>query len=95
MDLDSLERASIDFISNGGEMPDPLKADERFKATALMLRHICLKLEEHCENKTKHQSLRDQISLKVIGLCVLAVALIHSALPPDLNLWDLISKLLP
>jgi len=94
MQLDELERASIDFIANGGDLPPELKADERFKAISVMLRHICTQFDEHVKDKKKHQSLRDQVTMKVFGLFLLVIAIVHCTLP-DLSLWQLLDKLLP
>lgn len=95
MQLDELEKASIDFIANSGDLPSGLKADERFKATSHMLRHICIQFNEHVGDKEKHQTLREQITLKIVGIFFLAIALVHVALPADLSLWDLLETLLP
>lgn len=95
MKLDELEKASIDFIANGGDLPSGLKADERFKATSHMLRHICENFAEHVGSKEKHQTIREQITLKIFGLFLLAVACVHTVIPADFSLWELIKGLLP
>lgn len=95
MKLDELEQHAIDFLENGGDLPSGLKAEERWKVTASMFRHNCIKMSEHLEDKDKHQTLKEQITLKLIALFLLAVACVHTVIPADLNLWELIKGLLP
>jgi len=102
MKLDELEQFAIDFIDNGGDIPSNLTANQRFQFTAAMLKHVCSKVADntekitaHSKEKHPHHTLKDDLDAKVIGLFILAVAIIHSSIPPGVSIWDLLGKLLP